>query len=156
MARITPQEIVRVIVGAQGNLGLASERIKRTFNEEIRTDQLLAAVTAEGTSLSEQLRTAMILQLYATMMDTQAAFRANLDALPVAELGRAYSGQIAAFASLTARPTEDAIEKPVDISTAREHLLARLDQHEKRAASEPGPAAKADRDGSMYEQRGTG
>lgn len=136
--RITPQEIVRVIVASDGSLPLAVERLKRQYNEDFEPDKLLAAVTAEGSSLSEQLRTAMILQLYATMMETQQIFRENLDELPVAELGRVYSGQVAAFASLTARPTEDAIEKPVDISTAREHLLARLDQHEKRRQQDTG------------------
>jgi hypothetical protein len=126
MSQLTPQQLIKALVAADGNIPLAAERTK------VERGELIAAITAEQASLAEQLRSKFVLDLYHTLQETQAVFRMNLERMTPDAISRAYAQQAAAFAQLTSRPTEDASEQPVDIQAARNGLAARFEEYQAR------------------------
>lgn len=130
---ITPQELVRAIVAADGDLAICSERLRLKLGIELTEQEIITSVSnMEQTTLGEVLRTGAIVMLYSTLSKTTKALNQKMERLPVGDLSRAHAAQMQALANLTSRPTEDAVEQPVSIEAARQRLFEKLDQHEER------------------------
>ena len=124
-----PKDIKRIIstvVAADCRLGYAAEILKTTQAE------LMLALVSDTESLSEQLRTSLIIKLFETLMMTQTAFQAQIADLSPEAVARAYTSQMTAFAALTHKPTDVEEAAPQTIAEARQELMDRLANYAER------------------------
>lgn len=134
MAKVSldPKTVIAEIVAANARLPLAAERLSKELGQRISTADLMRAVVDDQAGMTEQLRAQLVLQLFNTLMETQVAFQASIADLSPDAVARAYAAQVTAFAAITAKPLEQATEQPVSFIDARERLLNKLDEHQRR------------------------
>ncbi len=122
----SPQELLRFIVAANGNIPLAAERAG------VDRQELVALVTGNDTStLSENLRAMFILSLYDSLMQAQIAFNANIPFMSPNELARSFSQMATTFSQLTSIQSPDLAGETHDAAAAKSSLITRLEQWKK-------------------------
>ncbi len=123
----SPKELLQFVVAAQGNLPLAAEYAGVT------QQQLVALVCGEeSASLTENLRGMLMLSIFDTLMQTQIAYRANLDSMSPDGVAKAFPSLLQAFATLTQQPSDDLVSDTRDASRVKDKLITRLDQYKNR------------------------
>lgn len=121
------RELMTFVVAAEGNLPLAAERAG------ISQKDLVTLITGGDTSsLSENLKAMLMLQLFDTIMQTNIAFRASLPYMSPGDISKSLSGQLATFAQLTAAPTADLAGEVHDATATKQKLVTRLDAWKKQ------------------------
>lgn len=123
----SPQELIKFVVAAGGNLPLAAERAG------ISKEELATMLSGNASStLSEALRSLLVLEIYDTLMQTKIAFLQNLAFMTPNEVARAFASQITVFTQLTQIETPDLAGEVHDAAAAKEKIITRLDQWRQR------------------------
>lgn len=122
----SPQELLKFVVAAGGNLPLAAERAGVS-----KSDLVTMICGGDASNLTEGLRSLLVLSLFENIVQTGIAYRASLPYMHPDALAKAYAAQLGAFTQLTALPTPELNAEVQDATAAKRKLITRLDQWKK-------------------------
>jgi len=126
----SPQELMKFVVAAGGNLPLAAERAG------VDKKELVSLICGgDAASLTEGLRALLVLSLFETITQTQLAYQASLPSMSPDAISKALSSLLQTFAVLSNAPTPELNGEVADAASAKNKLVTRLEQWKKEKES---------------------
>jgi hypothetical protein len=107
---IDSEDLVEAVVSSDGNIPLATERLNTTLRTNITEYKLRRLITKQSgvaKSISEQLRTLMIIRVFDMLINTQNDILSRIDEIPAKDLASFYGRLLSGFNQLTAPSVKD-------------------------------------------------
>jgi len=127
----SPQELMKFVVAAGGNLPLAAERAG------VDKKELVALICGgDAASLTEGLRALLVLSLFETITQTQLAYQASLPSMSPDAISKALSSLLQTFATLSNQPTPELNGEVANANATKTKLVTRLEQWKREKESD--------------------
>lgn len=102
---IDAADAVSYLIGARGNAQLAAARAQQDGHEDCNAAQILTAISSDPTSiglLANQIRVAMLLQLFSTLQVTEMAYLERIDNLSAKDTAHTYTTLVKSIGDIVA------------------------------------------------------